>query len=127
MHTNTNSFVFFLIINSFAALVTCSYCLEGVLCALFSCTSSASVWLIDQLPSLLALQELIPSEMQFVSLIVKKSLIGLKYQPLDSGSVEKALDILEKVLYLSLYVLIIKDPVLFALSKHLNTHIIIKL
>ncbi len=75
----------------------CAYCLEGVLVALWSCTAAASPWLSALLPCLLRLQELIPSEVQFVSLVVRKALVGAKYQPMGGKSVERTMAVLEQV------------------------------
>ena len=53
---------------------------------MLSCTSAAAApWLLRVLPSLLRLQDLVPSELQFVSLMARKALVLFKYQPLEAA------------------------------------------
>ena len=79
------------------AISTVAFSVEWILQLLASNTGAATPWIIRTLPSLLRLQELIPSEAQFVALVARKALIAAKYQPMyDAESVYKVLEVLEE-------------------------------
>ncbi|KDD73738.1 hypothetical protein H632_c1880p0, partial [Helicosporidium sp. ATCC 50920] len=74
------------------ALVTIAFAVEFVVEALYDGNGpQLGPWLVDMLPGLLKIQELIPSKLQFVSLSARKALSSLRYLPLYS------LDLVQKV------------------------------
>jgi hypothetical protein len=79
-----------------AATAQVAFVTELAVQLLSSTTSAASPWLVRVLPSLLRLQELVPSEQQAVSLAARKALVAFKYQPLGPGDAGAALAALER-------------------------------
>jgi proteasome activator subunit 4 len=64
-----------------AAVAQVAFSVEWIVQLLASNLNAAAPWISRVLPSLLRLQELVPSELQFVALVARKALIAAKYQP----------------------------------------------
>lgn len=61
---------------------------------LLACNSAAiSPWIVRFLPSLLRVQELVPSELQFVSMTSRKAFVAAKYQRFEDSDAQKILHI----------------------------------
>lgn len=85
------------------ALAHVAFGVEVVVQLLASTTSAVEPWLVRMLPSLLRLQELVPSELQFVALVASKALRGAKYQPLNTKHAAEALAALRHALHAELW------------------------
>jgi len=64
-----------------SAVAQVAFSVEWIVQLLASNLNAAAPWISRVLPSLLRLQELVPSELQFVALVARKALIAAKYQP----------------------------------------------
>ncbi|KAH7621507.1 hypothetical protein Ndes2526B_g03845 [Nannochloris sp. 'desiccata'] len=64
-----------------AAVAQVAFSVEWIVQLLASNLNAAAPWITRVMPSLLRLQELVPSELQFVALVARKALIAAKYQP----------------------------------------------
>ena len=74
-----------------AAVAQVAFSVEWIVQLLASNLNAAAPWGARVLPSLLRLQELVPSELQFVALVSRKALIAAKYQPFLPSETPKVL------------------------------------
>jgi hypothetical protein len=74
-----------------AAVAQVAFSVEWIVQLLASNLNAAAPWIARVLPSLLRLQELVPSELQFVALVSRKALIAAKYQPFLPVEIPKVL------------------------------------
>ena len=79
-----------------SAVATVAFSVEWIVQMLASNAAAAAPWIVRALPSLLRLQELVPSELQFVALVSRKALVAAKYQPLGVEEAEQVLEVLLK-------------------------------
>ena len=86
-----------------AAVTRIAFSVEWIVQLLASNVGCSSPWIVRILPSLLRLQELVPSELQFVALVARKALVAAKYQPFQPQEAAQVLSVLEHASHAELW------------------------